>query len=171
MTTSFIATVSGITSPNILIELAQTTREYKAHWQTSNVIKLDGQFSALLKITLDTENQKPLQHAFKQEFPELNFIYSPTQNVPNLNTKSVSLNIECNDRAGLTKDINTLLNNLQINIEHQVSYRIAVPSIGDTVYSAQFELRIPQTISTADIKQQLEGIKQNMRVEISTNPS
>lgn len=164
MNTCFIATVSGTSSPNILTTLAQITRKHQAHWQTSKIIKLEAQFTALLKINIDSSYQDQLKQAFADEFPQLAFTYNTAEIVTEKNTNSIKLVIDCDDRAGLTKDINQILNDLQVNIEHQEAYRVAVASIGDTVYSAQLTLNLPQNLSNEDLCKQLESIGQNIRI-------
>lgn len=168
MSTCFIATVSGSFSPDILSSLAELTRSHQAQWQTSKIIKLDSQFTALLKITSKLEHQDRLKQALVDTFPQLIFSYcnSESEAAVSKNSTNIKLVIDCDDRAGLTKDINQILSNLQVNVEHQESYRVAVPSIGDTVYSAQLTLNLPENVSTSDLCQQLEEIGNNIRIAI-----
>lgn len=160
----YIATVSGQYAPKILVELAQITREYHAHWQTSKVIKLDNHFTALLKIAISSDLQQSLQIAFEKTFPELVISFNTCDESLKLIQDAIKLTIDCDDREGLTKDINQIFNNLQISVEHQENYRVAVPNIGGTVYSAKFELLLPENLSSADLRQQLEAIGKNIRI-------
>lgn len=166
MKTCFIASVIGTLTPNLITSLAQISRENGAQWQTSKLISLDSQFAALFNVIIELDKLPALKKNLSDQFPSLIFHYCASTNAEQLNTKSIHVSIDCDDRAGLTHDINKLLFNLGISVEHQEHYRYPVASIGNTVFSAQYTLKLPPEVSQADLMQQLETISTNARVNI-----
>jgi glycine cleavage system regulatory protein len=162
----FITTIFGRLEPNILQSLAQTSRDMGASWETSKVIKLDGQFVAMMKVMIDESNVSGLQQTLEQQFPSLTFAYAQCQQEHTQLSATLDVALDCNDRSGLTRDMNQILTDLDISVEHQESYRVQVSSLGKTVYSAKLVLRLPENVSTTLLVSQLETLSDNIRVEV-----
>ena len=163
----FITTVLGTLKPNLLQSLAQVSRAMGASWETSKVIKLDGQFVAMMRVMIDVDKEVALKQALEQQFAELTFVYADyaQESIP-LSTEC-KLTLDCNDRSGLTHDMNEILNDLEISVDHQECYLVQVTSLGKTVYSAKLSLRLPQNVTVALLISQLETLSDNIRIEVN----
>jgi glycine cleavage system regulatory protein len=162
----FITTILGPLVPNILQSLAQLSRDLGASWETSKVIKLDGQFVAMMRVMIDEQKEQALKQALEQQFPGLTFVYAEFQHEVIELSAEIEVTLDCNDRSGLTRDMNQILADLEVSVEHQESYRVQVTSIGKTVYRAKLVLRLPDNVSTALLIAQLETLSDNIRVEV-----
>ncbi|GGB72012.1 transcriptional regulator [Shewanella inventionis] len=163
----FITTVLGTLKPNLLQSLAQVSRDMGASWETSKVIKLDGQFVAMMRVMIDADKEMALKHALEQQFSQLTFVYAEYAHEVIHNSTECKLTLDCNDRSGLTHDMNQILNDLEVSVDHQECYRVQVTSLGKTVYSAKLTLRLPDNVTVALLVSQLETLSDNIRIEVS----
>jgi glycine cleavage system regulatory protein len=163
----FITTVLGTLQPNLLQSLAQVSREIGASWETSKVIKLDGQFVAMMRVMIDVDKEASLKQALEQQFSQLTFVYAEFEHQPIHLSAECKLTLDCNDRSGLTHDINEILSDLDVSVDHQECYRVQVSSLGKTVYSAKMTLRLPENVTKALLVSQLETLSDNIRIDVT----
>lgn len=164
MKNTFVTTVSGVTEPGIIKSLADITRFHGGEWQTSKVIKLGGHFSALFEVAIDIESQPLLEAEFVTHFPALHFSYAVVEaQLPNT-LQRVKLVVDCNDRSGLTRDIDDILADLEVELESLECHRFAVTGLSTTVFSATLTLAIPESITCERVVASLEGLGDDVRV-------
>jgi glycine cleavage system regulatory protein len=163
----FITTVLGTLQPNLLQSLAQVSREIGASWETSKVIKLDGQFVAMMRVMIDVDKEASLKQALEQQFSQLTFVYAEFEHQSIHLSTECKLTLDCNDRSGLTHDINEILSDLDVSVDHQECYRVQVSSLGKTVYSAKMTLRLPESVTKALLVSQLETLSDNIRIDVT----
>ena len=163
----FITTVLGTLKPNQLQSLAQVSREIGASWETSKVIKLDGQFVAMMRVMIDVDKEAALKQALEQQFSQLTFVYAEYEHDSVRLSQECKLTLDCNDRSGLTHDMNQILADLEVSVDHQECYRVQVTSLGKTVYSAKLTLRLPENVTIALLISQLETLSDNIRIEVN----
>lgn len=162
----FITTVLGTLQPNLLQSLAQVSREIGASWETSKVIKLDGQFVAMMRVMIDADKATLLKQTLEQKFSQLTFVYAEFESESIHFSQECKLTLDCSDRSGLTHDINEILADLDVSVDHQECYRVQVTSLGKTVYSAKMTLRLPENVTIALLVSQLETLSDNIRIGI-----
>jgi glycine cleavage system regulatory protein len=163
----FITTVLGTLQPNLLQSLAQVSREIGASWETSKVIKLDGQFVAMMRVMIDVDKEASLKQTLEQQFAHLTFVYAEFEHEAIHLSAECKLTLDCNDRSGLTHDINEILADLDVSVDHQECYRVQVSSLGKTVYSAKMTLRLPENVTIELLVSQLETLSDNIRIDVA----
>jgi glycine cleavage system regulatory protein len=166
MKSNFITTVYGPVVPGIIKVLAQATRSLGGEWLTSKIIRLDGQFAAIMDVVVDEEKEKLLKSTLEQRFPNLNFVYSPVLASPGRATKTIKFVVDCIDRPGLTGDLSSILANLDIGVEDMECKRFAMDGIGDTVFSARLTLSVPLDADSEIIAEEIETLSEDVRVNI-----
>lgn len=166
MTKTFISTISGPDSLGIIKSLAQTTRGLGGEWITSKVMKLDGQFAALMKVTIEQVNEDALKNKLEEQFPQLTFSYAEIVEGKTQPAKIINLEIDCKDRPGLTRDINNILSNLDLTVENMEFNRFHVSSIGEAVFSAKLALAVPEETSSEDLAEEIETLSDDVRVNV-----
>ncbi|HEY5652838.1 MAG TPA: ACT domain-containing protein [Pontiella sp.] len=164
MKNTFIAMVIGPESPDIIKALAQTTHELGGVWMRSKVTKMDGQFSALIKVSIAEDKVDVLKAAFRSDFTALHFEYAGCPQEQGQSKKSISLEVDSKDRPGLVKDINDLLLNLDMKVVNMESHRFEVAEIGGAVFSAKLDLEVPESTSAESVATEIETLDDSMRV-------
>ncbi|GIU23486.1 transcriptional regulator [Shewanella schlegeliana] len=164
MKKTFVTTVSGVTEAGIIKSLAEITRKHGGEWQMSKVIKLGGQFTALFEMAIEVESLSQLESDFETHFPTLYFSYAPAPERASSTYQSVKLLFDCNDRPGLTRDIDNTLADLEVELESLESHRLAVIGLGTAVFSSTLKLAIPESITCEKVIESLEGLGSDVRV-------
>lgn len=160
----FIMTITGEDRPYIIQSLAETTRRMGGEWLNSKVMHLEGRFTALMKVSVDTDQKTALKDKLESLYPELDFIYSPAPTEEKEEMELVKLIVDCNDRPGLTHDIVEVLSELNLEAETLEVHRFPVTPVGGTVYSANLSVRIPNTMMRAELGKTLEEISDCTRI-------
>ena len=166
MKETYISTVSGPSTPGIIKALAQTTRDHGGEWLASKVMKLDGQFSALMKVSIEAENVKPLKAALSEEFSQLHFLNSDAAGPTNEQSTSIDLEVDCKDREGLTRDISNIIFNLDLIVQNLEFNRFPVSALGESVFSAKLTVGVPEGTSALAVAEEIEAISEDMRVNV-----
>lgn len=166
MKSNFITTVYGPVIPGIIKVLAQATRGLGGEWLTSKIVKVDGQFAAIMNVVVEHEQEKALKMSLEEKFPNLKFIYSSPNTSPRRATKTINFVVDCIDRPGLTGDLSGILANLDIGVEDMECKRFTMDSIGDTVFSARLTLSVPFDADSATIAGEIETLSEDVRVNI-----
>jgi glycine cleavage system regulatory protein len=166
MKSNFITTVYGPVVPGIIKVLAQATRSLGGEWLTSKIIKLDGQFAAIMNVIVEEEQEKALKSSLEEKFPSLRFVYTPPSTAPRGPTKIITFVIECINRPGLTGDLSGILANLDIGVEDMECKRFVMDGIGDTVFSARLTLSVPFDAVSETIAEEIETLSEDVRVNI-----
>ena len=166
MKSNFITTVYGPVFPGIIKSLAEATRSLGGEWLTSKVIKLDGQFAAIMNVVVEDQLEKNLKSGLEQRFPGLNFVYKQASELPRPATKTINLVVDCIDRPGLTGDLSNILANLDICVEDMECKRFAMEGIGETVFSARLTLAVPEAAESEVIAGEIEAMSEDVRVNV-----
>ena len=166
MKSIFISTITGPDSPGIIKSLAEVTRSVGGEWITSKVMKLDGQFAALMKVSIEEKNENQLTEELAKKFPELtilNAALAPQSETP---SKIINLEIDCKDRPGLTKDINNILSNLDLVVENMEFNRVHVSTIGEAVFNAKLALAVSEETDGEALAEEIESFSEDLRVNV-----
>lgn len=162
----FISIITGPDSLGIIKSLAETTRGAGGEWITSKVIKLEGQFSAMMKVSIDESGEKQLKEELAKQFPQLTFAYAALPEKSEKPSKTITLEIDCKDRPGLTKDINSILSNLDLVVENMEFNRVHVSTIGEAVFSAKLDLAVSEDTNSEALAEEIESLSEDTRVNV-----
>ncbi|GAB6193716.1 glycine cleavage system transcriptional repressor [Desulfocastanea catecholica] len=166
MKTNFISTVYGSDIPGIIKALAQTTRSQGGEWLTSKVIKLGGQFTAIMSVVVEEEREWSLKSTLEQTYPSLTFVYAAARITNQEKTKRIHLVVDCIDRPGLTADLSNILANLDITVENMECKRFTMDGINETVFSAQLTLAVPKAAESEILAGEIEALSEDVRVNV-----
>jgi len=166
MSRNFLTTVSGRDIPGVIKSLAQTTRRAGGLWLACKLIKLDGQFAAIMSVVVDKNKEVQLKSTLEKKFPDLQFIYAHTNAIGNEATKTIQLMVDCIDRPGLTGDLSNILTNLDIGVEAMECKRFTMEGINDMVFSAKLTLAVPEKAESEVIAGEIEALAEEIRVNV-----
>lgn len=166
MKSMFVMSVMGPDSPGAIKSIAEVTREIGGEWTRSKVMRLDGQLTAMMKVVVDQENEARLQAELTRQFPELQLSFTPVLNPRDVPTKSISLVVDCQDRPGLTKELNRVLANLDLVVENMECNRVHISSIGQAAFTARVALTVPEGLSSEAVADEIEALAEDMRVTV-----
>ena len=157
--------ISGPDQPAIIRSLAHETRGIGGEWLVAKVIKLDGRFSAIARLTIESELENELKEKLQERFPECSFSYSEAPDEKQVPTTTVVLEIDCLDRPGITRDMNDYLSGLDIRVENLESTRHPIGAVTSTVYSTRVTLSAPRGVDGEAIAQKIEALSSDIKVK------
>lgn len=163
MSSIFLISVVGKDNLDTLNNLAELTHSHQGKWLNSRVIKLEGLFSSIIKVEVPDSESTALQAALKA-LPELQLAIYPTEEVIPSNCSKVSLVIDAEDRPGLINDITELFAQNSIHINKMESHRVSVQGTGKNVFSAEFDIQVPENVNTPEIIAEIESLKPKVMV-------
>jgi len=164
MKSVYITTIVGEDSPQLIKSMAETTRSMGGEWLKSKVMKLDRQFAAMMKVTIEDGKEESLKAELEKTYPDLQFTYAPARTEDAEHVDTVSLTVDCEDRPGLTHDITKVLSDLNLHTENLEFHRLPVTPMGGTVYSAKMDVMLPESMSKEDLSDNLEAVSDCIRV-------
>lgn len=164
MKSVFITTIVGDDRPDIVNALADKTRSLGGEWIKSKVTRLDGQFAAIMKVSIDEEKEAELKEVLDRDFADLSFSHAPVRAIKPGNTVLLNLVLDCDDRPGLTKDITKVLYDLNLRPENLEVSRLPLLDMGETVYSARMTVGVPDTLSKEELRTALVSVGETCRV-------
>lgn len=159
-------TIVGPYSLGIVKALAHTTHELQGNWVDSKVTRLEGHFSALIKAEIDEIRAETLKSSLADEFPQLHISYDEIAVQSDSAKRRLVLELDCEDRAGIIRDVHELLSNFDLKLQHMESHRYEVIEAGKTVFSAKLDLDVAQDIDSKGLVEELGTIAEDLRIHV-----
>ncbi len=166
MKSMFITTILGTDRPGIITDIAQAARSLGGEWLTSKVIKLDGQFAAMIRVVIDPMREAEIKEKLENQFADVQFVYAAALTYEEPPSKVINFAVECEDRPGLTKDLNSILSGLDLVVENMECDRLHVSSKGEAIFSAKLTLSIPEGTSEESIAAKIKALSKDVIVNI-----
>lgn len=163
-----IMTICGADAKGTIEELMQAPVELNAEVLSSKVMRFEGQMSAILKVAVAEGVKDIFAVQMVERFPNLQFFYSPV-GVGTENTKvanRVNLVVDCKSRPGVEQELDGILQRLDYRVEKSEYTRCRVPNIGETVFSARYELVVPGNLSSEAVADEIEALTEGARVNV-----
>ena len=164
MNVCVIITVTGEGDFEIVNKLAAETCELNAKWVSSKVSRIGEQFAALILIDIESDKLGCLEDVFRIKYPQLNFSYSEPKLEAAIFSEPIQVTLNCEDRSGLTREINDLLTGLEVEVEHINTLRAPVSGLGRSVYEAKMTLRLPSDVTQENLVHKLEQLDDKIRI-------
>ena len=164
-----VMTVIGQDRPGLVESVAQLVGEHGGNWLESRMSRLGGQFAGILRVEVPTENEPALVAALKKlDSQGLSVVVHPDQpKPPPASPRQSLLEIVGQDRPGIVRQISHVLANFGVNVEELETECASAAMSGETLFKARARLSLPESCNTAEVRQQLERIAEDLIVEIS----
>ncbi|RKF18537.1 hypothetical protein DBZ36_09005 [Alginatibacterium sediminis] len=166
MTTEFLVTVTGRDQRDLLHRISKIAVTHHASMLKSKLVHIEGTFAGLIKMRVDQEHG----NALKQELLSTDGLEVKIRTLYDDHADHQSqyrLVIDASDQAGIIHDLTELLSANSIDILHVETQRLPIQELGDTVFSGQLELSIPDDVDMTTLKQQLHQLKCAPKVHLT----
>jgi glycine cleavage system regulatory protein len=169
MERTLVMTVIGPDRTGVVESVASLVTEHGGNWLESRMARLGGHFAGILRVEVPQEREALLVGALQKLGARgLNVVVHPDQPkaVPQTARLSV-LEIVGQDRPGIVRQISHALASFGINVEELDTGCSSAAMSGETLFKARATLSIPESCDTAQVRQKLEKIAEDLIVEIS----
>jgi len=169
MQRSLVMTVIGRDRPGLVDSVASLVAEHGGNWLESRMSRLGGQFAGILRVEVPSENELALVAALRKlDAQGLTAVVHPDQPSSLRAAPPQSLlEIVGQDRPGIVREISHALASFGVNVEELHTECLSAAMSGETLFKARARLSIPGSCNTADIRQKLERIAEDLIVEFS----
>jgi glycine cleavage system regulatory protein len=164
---TFILTVLGTDRPGLVSALSAPISEYGASWERSQMSRLAGKFAGIVLVTVPDSRLDALV-AELQALDEhgLQVTLERTDEPLEPESQRLQLDLLGDDHPGIMAEISSSLAALGVSIEELTTDVRDAPMSGGTLFEAHAVLKAPMAASADELGSMLEGLADELMVEI-----
>jgi glycine cleavage system regulatory protein len=169
MRNTLVLTVLAPDRTGLVELLAQRIAAAGGNWEESRMARLAGQFAGILLVTCEAARSDELVAAMRTlESAGLQVTARVTQADPAPAPRPrIQLVLTGTDRAGIIRDVSRVLAERGVNVEELESEVSSAPMSGERLFTARARLRVPPTLTLAELRGSLEQLAGELMVDLS----
>jgi methionyl-tRNA formyltransferase len=169
MNTSLVVTVIGADRPGIVSLLSDRARGLGANWTASRMASLAGQFAGIVHFEVARENADALADALAElEASGLRIqIARSDATPPATGRRTMKLELLGHDRPGIVRDLSGALAERGVSIEELQTGIVSAAMSAEQHFTVKATLAVPNALSDHDLRHALEGLANEMMVDIA----
>ena len=169
MAKQLVIAVIGADRPGLVERLAEVVAQNGGNWLDSRMSVLAGQFAGTVLVSVPDAQAEALTAGLQRLGSDgLQVLVEPAggrkRGAPPAH--AMYLELMGQDRPGIVQDISRVLHARGINIDDLVTERVSGAMGGGTLFKAQAELRVPNSVSDDTIRHDLEALANELMVDI-----
>ena len=163
-----ILTLIGPDRPGIVESVADVVAAHGGNWMESRMDHLAGRFAGVLRIEAPAGRVDELATALAGlEKSGLRLVLEKDAGAAGPGPlHAMEIELLGLDRPGLVRDVSDLLAGRGINVEELRTDRFSAPMSGELLFRAQVRVDVPERVSAADLRRDLERLASDLMVEI-----
>ncbi len=170
MITSLVVTVVGPDRPGLVSAISDQAALFGANWADSLMANLAGQFAGILHLQVPSDNAAALIAALQTlESANMHIVVTraTSAKAATMATRRITLELVGQDCPGIIHTISRQLAANEVSIE-KLTTRISSGAMsGEQMFHMDATLVLPTTLSDAVLRAALEGIANDLMVDIS----
>ncbi len=173
MTSSLVLTFVSHDKPGLVSAISEKIAAAEGNWLESRLARLAGEFAGIVLISVPDANAAGLTaalHSLEEDGLRITVARTTTAQ-PELSYRTLELELLGQDRPGIVRDVTHALSQLGANIEEFSSSIESAPFTGETMFRAAARLRVPEGITTENVRKILERLTEEMMVDLSGSES
>ncbi|MCO7225164.1 glycine cleavage system protein R [Pleionea sp. CnH1-48] len=160
--------VFGNDEPGLVESIAELVKANQGNWLESRLSHLGGRFVGLVLCEFEKAQLNDAITAFN-EFKLAGLeLKAEACDIEPL-TANAQVTLVGNDKPGIIHEISQCLKSLNANVEKLESAVEAAPMSGGSLFKASLEVHLPEAVELSDLQQALEGIANDLMVDIEVN--
>lgn len=164
---TFIITVTGDDRPGLVSDLAAPISAHGASWERSQLTRLAGKFAGIVLVAVADERYDALVADLRAlEAQGLRMVLERTDEPVEREALRLQLELLGADHPGIVAEISAALAARSVSIEELSTDVRDAPMAGGTLFEARAVLNAPPTTSTDALRSTLEGLADELMVEI-----
>jgi len=164
---TFILTVTGDDRPGLVSDLAAPIKAHGASWERSQMTRLAGKFAGIVLVTVADQRHDALVADLRAlEAQGLRMVLERTDEPVERESLRLQLELLEADHPGIVAEISAALADRGVSIEELSTDVRDAPMAGGMLFEARAVLNAPPTTSTEALRSALEGLADELMVEI-----
>jgi glycine cleavage system regulatory protein len=172
MRNTLVLTVLAPDRTGLVEMLAQRIAAAGGNWEESRMARLAGQFAGILLVTCDAERSDEVAAAVRALGPaglQVTVRASPDASPGAAPGTRLQLVLTGGDRAGIIRDVSRVLAERGVNVEELESEVSSAPMSGERLFTARARLRVPPSLTIADLRASLERLAGELMVDLTAD--
>ena len=175
MKTHLVVTITCPDRPGIVERVTEVVVGHAANWEESRMARLGGDFAGIVKISVLEEHAAALADALRgladEQLSVLVKAAQPGAGDPFAEYGLYELRLVGADHEGIVHRVASYLAGQGINVENMETETVLAPVSATPLFQMQAQIKVPPTLSLADLKASLERIGDELGVDIGVGPS
>lgn len=165
-------TVIGADRPGLVRKVAACVADHGGNWLESRMCRLGGQFAGILRVEVLQERSEELTRALDELSREglRVIIHAEGSDVRPKRGSLATLEIVGQDRPGILRSVSGVLASHGLNVEELASERVSAPMGGGTLFQAHALVLVPENVTLAAVRDDLEKIAADVMVDLRLQP-
>ena len=166
--TSLVITMVGPDRPGLVSALSDKAVEYGANWADSLMANFAGQFAGIVQLEVPSENCAALMAALNAlGSPHLRIVIARAQGGASMAaTRRLRLDLVGHDRPGIIHAISSQLAKHGVSITKLQTHIASGAMSGEQMFHMKAQLTVPTTLDTDALRAGLEGLANELMVDI-----
>jgi glycine cleavage system regulatory protein len=165
---TFVLTVLGDDRPGLVSALSQPISAHGGSWERSQLSRLEGKFAGIVVVSVGHDRYDALVADLAAlETQGLQLAMERTDGSSRGEAVRLTLELLGDDRPGIVAEVSGALAALDVSIEELTTDVRDAPMAGGTLFEATAVLSAPATASAEALKAMLEGLADELMVEIN----
>jgi glycine cleavage system regulatory protein len=165
---TFVLTVLGDDRPGLVSAISAPIKAHGASWERSQLSQLAGKFAGIVLVSVANKRFDALSAdlmALKDE--GLQVVLERTDDPDERESLRLNLELLGDDHPGIVAEISSSLAARGISIDELSTDVRDAPMAGGTIFEASAVLSVPPTTSIEQLRSMLEGLANELMVEIT----
>ena len=164
---TFVLTAIGVDRPGLVSALSAPIKAHGASWERSQMSRLAGKFAGIVLVAVADERLDALVTDLTALQAEgLHVAVERTDEPVERESMRLQLDLLGADHPGIVAEISASLAGRSVSIEELSTDVREAPMAGGTLFEAHAVLTAPPTTSTDALRSMLEGLADELMVEI-----
>lgn len=170
---SLVLTLIGQDRPGLVSSLSEKIVAFDGNWLESRMARLAGKFAGILLVSVPETNVEALTKALQGlESQGLRVTVEKSRGEKVVQSHYLfTLELVSQDRPGIIHDISHALAELGASIEELTTQYISGSWSGENLFQAMIRLRVPEDVTSKELREILEGLANELMVDISWEES
>lgn len=171
MYVSLIITILGEDKPGLVRSISEVLETHTGSWSKSRMTHLAGKFAGILQVSVSKDKLEVLTTTLSNlQTDKLKIQIEKTQEIQQKTpTKTLNIDILCQDRIGIINDVTEVLTQLNVNIEELESTTKEASMSGGLLFCAKLTLGLPDGVTPETIEDALEKMSDQLMIDIDVS--
>lgn len=166
MTKQLVLSFIGEDKTGLVERLSETVRKHNGNWLESRMAHLADKFAGILTVSVPDDQVDNLTQAL-QAFDQLGLkVMVEVANTLAAEGRIVNLSVVGNDKPGIVKEVSQVLHSMMISVKELETTCEPAPMSSEMLFKADMVLRIPDSVTLADLEGALERIGSDLMIEL-----
>jgi len=170
MYVSLVITILGTDKLGLVSSISEILESHGANWSESRMSHLAGKFAGILQVSVNKTDKDALTASLEAlQSKGLKIHIETTQVSEKKSSKTLNIEILCQDRVGIINDVTEVLAKLNVNIEELESSVKEASMSGGMLFSAELTLGLPEDITAEAVEDSLEEMSDQLMIDVKLN--